>query len=156
MVSPIPRGHRACDAWAPPQLPLGMRSSLLISLTFLAALGVAAPAHAVAGGATVDIATVPFVASDSACTGTLIAPDRVLMAAHCVDGLDPDRAYMIVGADAHDVTQVPDASKYPMKGYASAPGYKLAFPFAHKQLINATAVDDLSIVILGKPVPGIQ
>ena len=36
------------------------------------------------GGASVDIATVPLVASNSACTGTLIAPDRVLAAAHCV------------------------------------------------------------------------
>src|SRR3954465_11432945 len=118
MVSPIPPARHGCDACTPPQCrsPLGMRVSPLISLTFLAALGAAAPAHAVAGGATVDIATVPFVTSDSACTGTLIAPDRVLMAAHCVDGLDPDQAYMIVGADAHDVTSVPDANKYPMKG----------------------------------------
>src|SRR3954447_24843482 len=101
----------------------------LFFLPLLATLVVATPALAIGGGETVDIATVPFTASTTACTGTLIAPDRVLTAAHCVEGQDPDDSYVVVGADAHDVIHVPPASRYPIKGYASAPGFKLSFPF---------------------------
>jgi secreted trypsin-like serine protease len=108
-----------------------------------------------AGGATVDIATVPFTASTTACTATLIAPDRLLTAAHCVEGTDPDRSYAIVGADAHDVISVPEAARYPLKGVSSARGFKLAFPFAHKRPQNATAVNDVALIVLARPVAGI-
>jgi len=80
-------------------VPLRLPSLVLL----LATLAAPAPAFAVAGGATIDIATVPFTASTTACTATLIAPDRLLTAAHCVESTDPDRSYVIVGADAHDV-----------------------------------------------------
>jgi Trypsin len=128
---------------------------LLLPFTLLATLGAAASAFAVAGGETVDIATVPFTASTTNCTGTLIAPDRLLTAAHCVEEVDPDGGYVVVGADAHDVFKVPETSKYPVKGYSSAPGFRLAFPFAHKNPRNATAVNDVAIVLLAKPVTGI-
>lgn len=128
----------------------------LLSLTALATLAAAAPAFAVAGGATVDIATVPFVASTTNCTGTLIAPDRILTAAHCVEGVDPDSTYVIVGADAHDVRAVPETAHYAIKGYSSARGFGLAFPFAHRRPQNATAVNDVALVVLANPVAGVQ
>jgi hypothetical protein len=126
--------------------------TLLAALTLLVA---PAPAFAVAGGATVDIATVPFTASTTACTATLIAPDRLLTAAHCVEGTDPDRSYAIVGADAHDVASAPEGARYPLKGVSSAPGFKLAFPFAHRRPQNATAVNDIALIVLARPVVGI-
>src|SRR5690242_16241922 len=39
--------------------------------------------------------------------------------------------------------------------YSQAPGYALAFPFAHKRPQNATAVNDVAIMVLKQPVPGI-
>jgi secreted trypsin-like serine protease len=125
--------------------------TLLVLFTLLAP----APAFAVAGGETIDIATVPFTASTTACTATLIAPDRLLTAAHCVQGTDPDRSYAIVGADAHDVATVPEASRFALKGVSSAPGFKLAFPFAHRRPQNATAVNDVALIVLARPVVGI-
>jgi Trypsin len=121
-------------------------------LTLLLTLAVAAPASAMSGGATVDISTVPFVASNSACTGTLIAPDRVLTAAHCVEATDPTGLTVTVGADAHDPANIPDAAKYPIKGFSSAPGFRLDFPFAHRRPQNATAVDDIALILLARPV----
>src|SRR3954453_2812159 len=84
----------------------------------------AAPASAVSGGETVDFKTVPFVANVGGCTATLIAPDRVLTAAHCLlDKPDPHDFSVEVGGEGRRV-----------KGYSTAPGFRLAFPFAHKSL----------------------
>jgi hypothetical protein len=125
----------------------------VVSLLFV--LLAAAPAAAMSGGATVDIASVPFVASNSACTGTLIAPDRVLTAAHCVEATDPTGLTVTVGADAHDPGNIPEAAKYPIKGFSSAPGFRLDFPFAHRRPQNATAIDDIALILLARPVAGI-
>jgi secreted trypsin-like serine protease len=141
---PVPAGSRSLG---------GMRS--LPALTLLLTLALAAPAAAMSGGASVDIATVPFVASTSACTGTLIAPDRVLTAAHCVEATDPTGLTVTVGADAHDPAHIPESAKFPIKGFSSAPGFRLAFPFAHRRPQNATAVDDIAVIVLARPVTGI-
>jgi secreted trypsin-like serine protease len=131
----------------------GMRA--LLMLTALAALTVAAPAGAVSGGETVAIATVPFIAGSGSCTGTLIAPDRVLTAAHCVEGVDPDRFAMVIGADAANPARAPRASIHRSRDFSIHPGYKLSYPFARNSPQNATAVDDVAIVVLAAPVTDI-
>lgn len=125
-----------------------MRSLLL---AVAAALLYAAPAVAVSGGDTVDISTVPFVASTGGCTGTLIAPDRVLTAAHCVNDSSGVEFFVTVGADAGS-ENVPRSAVYTSTGVSIAPGFKLSFPFAHKRPQNAIAVNDVALVILDKPV----
>ena len=111
----------------------GMSLLRLPAAIVLATLAAAAPAAAMSGGASVDISTVPFTASTSACTGTLIAPDRVLTAAHCVEAEDPTGFEVTVGADAHDPSRIPEAAKFSVKGFSAAPGFGLAFPFAHRR-----------------------
>src|SRR3954453_5334071 len=125
-----------------------------LALATVCSLACAAPASAVSGGETVDFKTVPFVASLGGCTATLIAPDRVLTAAHCLlDKPDPHYFAVVVGADGDE--PAPSSASYPVKGYAIAHGFKLAFPFAHKSPQNATAVNDVALIVLAKPVTGV-
>jgi hypothetical protein len=60
-----------------------MRIALLTS--FALCLG-AAPAHAVVGGERVAPEDVPWFATVGSCGATLVAPDRLLTAGHCVEG----------------------------------------------------------------------
>ncbi len=130
-----------------------MRKLRVLAIALVASLVVAAPTSAVSGGATVDIATVPFVVGLGNCTATLIAPDRILTAAHCVD--HPDLPFFaFVGVDANQ-SPLPDSAIHNVTGYSIARGFELQFPFAHKRPQNATAVDDVAMLFLDKPVAGI-
>src|SRR3954451_21403287 len=105
----------------------------------VASLAVVAPAAALSGGETVAIATVPFVTGTGGCTGSLIARDRVLTAAPCVEDVDPERFGVVIGADASNPAKVPRAAVYRSREFSIHPGYKLAYPFAHTSPQNATA-----------------
>jgi hypothetical protein len=148
---------------------MDMRPNRIALLAVCAALIgvalVAAPAGAVSGGKHAAIADQPFVAwLPSGCTGTLIAPDRVLTAGHCLSGFSPLGYSVIVGRDGN--TLVPFGSDpfttaiakggIPARGFAIDPGFRESFPFAHKSPQNAIALNDVGIILLAQPVTGIE
>jgi len=80
------------------------RSGLLILLSSLAAMGIAAPAHAVVGGtrtaperggfvvALIASAEADTVAAGQFCAATVVRPDALITAAHCLEDEDGARA----------------------------------------------------------------
>jgi hypothetical protein len=148
---------------------MDMRPNRIALLAVCAALVgfalAAVPAGAVSGGKHAAIADEPFVAwLPSGCTGTLIAPDRVLTAGHCLSGFSPLGYSVIVGRDGN--TLVPFGSDpfttaiakggIPARGFAIDPGFRESFPFAHKSPQNAIALNDVGIILLAQPVTGIE
>jgi hypothetical protein len=72
----------------PPADPHACRGSLAGAA--LALVLTATPAAAVSGGARAAIADAPYIAwLPEGCTGTLIAPDRILTAGHCLPEFTP-------------------------------------------------------------------
>jgi len=128
-----------------------MRVKLVLAVLVTAIA--AAPAQAVSGGATLPIAQAPYVAwLGEQCTGTLISPTRILTAAHCLDGQDVADARVLVGVDGNTLTRGVSRLAVPVRGYAVHPGFKLAFPFADKSPQDATAVNDVGLILLKKPI----
>ena len=91
----VPAGVRV---WGMPRLPL---------LTAALCLVAAAPAGAVVDGEPLDEAQVPWFAN-LGCGGSLVAPDRVLTAAHCVGGERARRPHRR-GPGAHGQGRLPGA-----------------------------------------------
>src|SRR4051794_41378638 len=65
---------------------------------FTLALG-ASPALAVSRGTVTDDSAAPYMAYLGNCTGTLIAPDRVLTAAHCANVIEPGVSSAVIGTN---------------------------------------------------------
>ena len=125
-----------------------------IGVALLAAgLVLAAPAGAVSGGKQATVADVPFIASlPNGCTGTLIAPDRVLTAGHCLDNFTPANFNVHLGTLRSTGYT---SGGVPARGFAIEPRFKESFPFAHRAPQNAIAQYDVGVVLLAQPVTGI-
>jgi secreted trypsin-like serine protease len=129
-----------------------MRTRIGIAL-LAAGMVFAAPAGAVSGGRTAKPADVPFIASlPNGCTGTLIAPDRVLTAGHCLDNFTPTHFNVHLGALRSTGYT---SGGVPARGFAIEPRFKESFPFAHRSPQNAIAQYDVGIVLLAQPVTNV-
>ena len=111
------------------------RLLLTLALVFLAA----APAHAVIGGHAVRASDAPWFARVGLCGGELIAPDRVLTSGHCVQGIP-----------ISDLNAV-------RVGGVTRRGIRVAmFPDWRKRNGPNAPLDDVAIVALDQPVPGVR
>ena len=114
-----------------------MKLRLCIALAAVATCAAAAPAGAVIGGEPLEAKDVPWFTSVSGCGGTLVAPDRLLTAAHCVGGIAPDdMAPTVVNGEPRTITHV-----------AMHPGYR------HSNGHNY--LDDVAIAQLDQPVTSV-
>jgi hypothetical protein len=123
---------------APMMRRLRFRRSLLAALLASAgACAAASPAGAVVNGTPVDRATVPWYVNVGGCGGTLVAPDRVLTAAHCVARLTPEQLGPVA---VSGVTRTPT-------GIALHPNWRARN--------GDNFLDDVAIVGLDQPMPDV-
>jgi hypothetical protein len=140
------------------------RIFFLLAAAGLALSVAAGPAGAVSHGVKAPIAASPYVAwVGGRCTGTLIAPDRVLTAGHCLDDFTPARDGLLIGKDGNALipfgsdpfTAAAAHGGVAIRGFAVMPVFKESFPFAHKSPQNAIALNDVGLILLAQPVTGI-
>ena len=103
-------------------------------LGLLGVLALAPPSHAVVGGSPVSPATYPWFVPLSGCGSVLIAPDRLLTAAHCVGRHSIDQL-----VDARADKRLPRAV-----AFAMAPNWRVRNADNYR--------DDIAIVRLARPV----
>jgi secreted trypsin-like serine protease len=84
-----------------------MKLRLCAGLAVLITCASAAPAGAVVGGEKIASQDVPWFTFVGSCGGTLVAPDRVVTAAHCVRGMTAaDLGQSVVNGETRDIVAV--------------------------------------------------
>jgi hypothetical protein len=122
------------------------------ALGALLALTVAAPAGAIYHGRPEPAQDTPWLVSlttqGPVCGGALIAPDRVLTAAHCVQGADPGRVSVRIGGGA-----VSQARRVAWRGAFFPTDYReIPAPVAPDDPRAAATINDVAVIVLVQPV----
>jgi secreted trypsin-like serine protease len=140
----VPRGtSRACAA-------LAALAAILAGAPAAAARDAAPPARAaVVGGGSVPAGAYPWiVAMSRGCGGSLIAPDRVLTAGHCVEDMRVDTLRLYVGARQRRRGSVRyDGIAVRAAEVATHPGYR--------SLTGGGPANDVAVLQLSEPVEGV-
>ncbi|MFD7663211.1 S1 family peptidase [Streptomyces sp. NPDC059788] len=134
--------------------------------TMGATLGIAGPAQAMSGGtesprpgaapwlATLAVKGDGPLLKRASCGGVLVAPDRVLTAAHCLDGVDVARIEVHLGSSV--LSEDPGTVRN-VRGAALHPRYRLLpSPAAPDRPELSSAAYDLAEIRLSDPVRGVK
>lgn len=122
--------------------PRGLLTARTVLVGALLALGAwPAAADAVVGGKAVSPERYPAVVRlADVCTATLIGPQRLMTAGHCISYVDPGTTRVRIGRGAYRVTRV-----------ARHPKFRYQLPE-----IPAEPIRDLALVELDRPVVGVE